>query len=67
MPLIATVYGWECPKCQRIWAPWVPVCNCTQLSPTIVDVNEPCPSCGQNRAQPPLTGCQKGSHYGVSY
>ena len=24
-----------------------------------------CPTCGQDRNEPPLTGCPKGSHYGT--
>ena len=20
--------GWECPKCGKIWASWIPCCNC---------------------------------------
>jgi uncharacterized OB-fold protein len=22
--------GWQCPKCGRVWAPWVQQCTCTQ-------------------------------------
>ncbi len=23
-------YGWICPKCGRVWAPWVPSCDCVR-------------------------------------
>ena len=23
-------YGWICPKCGRVWAPWVPRCDCVR-------------------------------------
>ena len=23
-------YGWECPKCGKVWAPWIACCNCGQ-------------------------------------
>lgn len=25
--------GWECPKCGRVNAPWIPQCNCYSLRP----------------------------------
>ena len=28
MPEINTQYGWECPRCGRINAPWLPYCDC---------------------------------------
>ncbi len=24
-----SIYGWICPKCGRVWAPWMPSCSCT--------------------------------------
>lgn len=24
-----SIYGWICPKCGKVWAPWVPSCSCT--------------------------------------
>jgi hypothetical protein len=23
--------GWVCPKCGRVWAPWVSTCNCGNI------------------------------------
>lgn len=24
--------GWICPKCGKVWAPWMPSCDCGMLS-----------------------------------
>ena len=26
--------GWECPRCGKIWAPWVECCECTKQTTT---------------------------------
>ena len=27
--------GWECPRCGRVWAPWVTSCDCSRSHTTI--------------------------------
>ena len=36
MPPSLPSQGWQCPRCQRIWAPFVRVCEtCMPISPTL--------------------------------
>jgi hypothetical protein len=28
--MIARFFGWECPKCGTVHAPWVPDCDCVK-------------------------------------
>ena len=30
-----TQKGWECPRCGKIWAPWISSCDCTKGTTTI--------------------------------
>jgi hypothetical protein len=57
--------GWQCPKCGRVYAPFVDECIACNAPPvtttgTYLDV---CPNCQQPRHLPGLTGCPVGSHY----
>ena len=29
-----TMYGWMCPRCERVNAPWIPSCDCCVRSTT---------------------------------
>lgn len=63
--------GWICPKCSRVWGPFVMACqpcNSTELvsaSDTVTLSPSQCPACLQDRTAPPLTGCPTGSHWGT--
>lgn len=34
-----TQKGWECPKCGRILAPWMPYCTCNNMNNTYTTAN----------------------------
>jgi len=59
--------GWQCPRCGRIYAPFVAECErcntpATTTTGTYTDV---CANCGQPRHLPGLTSCPLGSHWGT--
>ena len=31
---VIRLFGWECPKCRRVHAPWVPECDCHEKDAT---------------------------------
>jgi len=33
-----SIYGWICPKCGRVWAPWIPSCSCTDPTTKIGEI-----------------------------
>lgn len=65
--------GWVCPKCGRVWGPFMMACDpCnnperhTQTTTNVViNTGGLCPSCGQDRSLPAQTGCRPGAHYGT--
>ena len=32
--------GWECPRCGKIWAPWVECCECTRQTITTTTTSQ---------------------------
>ena len=32
--------GWTCPKCGRVWAPWVICCECSQPPKVVPDLDQ---------------------------
>ena len=32
--------GWECPRCGKIWAPWVECCECTRQTVTTTTTSQ---------------------------
>lgn len=44
MPVIQPQYGWVCPKCNKVHAPWVAGCNCHELNYGTITTTMPCSS-----------------------
>lgn len=38
-----TEKGWECPRCHKIWAPWMSSCNCNRESNHANTTTKPIP------------------------
>ena len=58
--------GWQCPRCGRVYAPFVAECekcNASYYPASTGTYTDICPACGQPRHLPGLTGCPPGSHY----
>ena len=61
-------YGWMCPRCNAVNAPWVAKCDCSQYqfggfyyrAPGTSDPLPPAPQTGDPLPQEPFTVCQVG-------
>lgn len=56
--ILTTEYarGWECPRCGKIHAPWVPECNCTKPWKATFSATSTGPSEGDMLLRDPISG-----------
>ena len=45
--------GWICPRCGRVWAPWIPQCKCTVITSTTVTSGHSMPADSPEATCPP--------------
>lgn len=60
--------GWECPRCGKIWAPWVMQCNCSKETWTVSWNNPSSSGAPVKKYKYEITSCTDGKHYdGTTY
>ena len=58
--------AWICPKCGRVWGPFVMACApCNESHISSGTPTGLCPACKQPLSAPSTTGCPLGAHYGT--